>query len=213
MTGKKNQSIAALAYQQRRAKRDANQQQEDFFTPKEGKKMNTLIKILIAAVVVGLFATLCGGATIIAYRYGTSQNPPAPTSAVYNPGPAAPDPAPSDKCDTAWAAANFGGEASWWESTAEGRGCHLIEQHSRVYITVPSGFAMEAYYDTKPGRDPYQLVAQGYSRVWVQGGTVWPDSGINVWCAMLQQKYPGLAFNTVAGLIDAIGFEKPNSCK
>ncbi len=98
------------------------------------------------------------------------------------------------------AATLFGGEASRWEVSAEG-GWHLIEAHERIMVN-PSGFTLEGYYDTNPGRDPRQFVST--AAVEVQGCTIWQTEPEDLFCAMMQQK------KVSPGDIDAIGFQKPN---
>lgn len=110
------------------------------------------------------------------------------------------------------AAATFGGEARRWEPTADCCGWHLREEASRVSID-PRGFAMEGYYDTRPGRDPRQFVA--VDPVEVQGATIWRDAdGPRVFCAMIGQKYRNTqtSFDQVKDGIDAVGFSKPAAC-
>lgn len=109
------------------------------------------------------------------------------------------------------AAATFGGIPERWEPTADPGGWHLREEAERTIIN-PSGYPLEGYYDTKPGRDPRQFVST--VAIEVQGCTVWRDATPEqLFCAMVAQKYPGLSYNQVRSLIDAVGFTKPVSCR
>lgn len=111
----------------------------------------------------------------------------------------------------AQAATIFGGIPERWETTADPGGWHLREEAERTIIN-PSGYPLEGYYDTKPGRDPRQFVSA--VAIDVQGCTVWRDATPEqLFCAMVAQKYPGLSYNQVRGLIDAVGFTKPVSCR
>lgn len=109
------------------------------------------------------------------------------------------------------AATIFGGIPERWEPTADPGGWHLREEAERTIIN-PSGYPLEGYYDTKPGRDPRQFVST--VAIEVQGCTVWRDATPEqLFCAMVAQKYPGLSYNQVRGLIDAVGFTKPVCCR
>lgn len=112
---------------------------------------------------------------------------------------------------SAQAAATFGGIRERWEPTADPGGWHLREKPDRTVIN-PSGYPLEGYYDTKPGRDPRQFVST--VAIEAQGCTIWRDATPEqLFCAMVAQKYPGLSYDQVKGLIDAVGFTKPVSCR
>lgn len=72
------------------------------------------------------------------------------------------------------AASLFGGAVSRWEKSAEG-GWHLREEGFRINVD-PKGYLMEAYYDTKPGKDPQCFASAGVA-LEAQGVTVWPVVG------------------------------------
>lgn len=87
------------------------------------------------------------------------------------------------------AAATFGVDGSTkdpkrWELTPEG-GWHLSEAQigddTKDALNVnPKGYLMEGYYDTKPGRNPYALVAVGInSNIPIQGATFWNEQRVN----------------------------------
>ncbi len=91
---------------------------------------------------------------------------------------------PSFPKTVAEAAATFGVDGSTrnpkrWEKTAEGDGWHLSEAQigddtKDALNANPKGWLMEGYYDTKPGRNPFALVAVGIdSNIPVQGATFW----------------------------------------
>lgn len=87
------------------------------------------------------------------------------------------------------AAATFGVDGSTrdpkrWELTPEG-GWHLSEAQigddTKDALNVnPKGYLMEGYYDTKPGRNPFALVAVGIdSNIPIQGATFWNEQRID----------------------------------
>lgn len=101
--------------------------------------------------------------------------------------------------------------ASRWEKAGE-TGWHLIEAAEALDVYVRNG-AGEGYRDTKPGKDPVQVVVAAGNTVKVQGMTIWQDTPENVFCAMIGQKYPGLSYDLVVDKVEAIGFAKPTTCK
>lgn len=91
---------------------------------------------------------------------------------------------PSFPKTAAEAAATFGVDGSTknpsrWEKTAEGDGWHLSEAQigddTKDALNVnPRGYLMEGYYDTRPGHNPFALVAVGIdSNIPTQGATFW----------------------------------------
>lgn len=110
------------------------------------------------------------------------------------------------------AAARFapGTSPTRWEVSPEG-GWHMREEPFRAIVN-PSGFILEGYYDTKPGKDPRQFVS--VLPIEAQGVTVWRATPEELFCAMGVQKFArhGIAYATWRDAIDAVGFTKPANC-
>jgi hypothetical protein len=136
--------------------------------------MTTIKRIIVALAILALALSGC--------QYG-GWSPTAPTPIVaptqISSGspqqlPTALPPAASGfLVDLTTASQTLGIPSDRLEFTADCCGIHVIEDHDRTTINVPSGAVAEGYWDMEPGKSPSVQIVVGPAMVRWQGGTIW----------------------------------------
>lgn len=122
-----------------------------------------------AIALLALALALAIWMVVIAITSHTPATPPTGPSAAPISAPAA----IGFPTDLASASQILGVPQDSLEFTAECCGVHVIEDHDRTTINIPSSAVGEGYWDLEPGKSPAVQIVVGSAIVRWQGGTVW----------------------------------------